>query len=139
MTHQQAVSVVAAPLALVERTVRRIEEWPKFLDGVEEVTRTSFGRYRFVVRDGSSTRTGSVAVTEHPGEHRVMWRSVAGPRFEGEIKLSPADAGHTRVSLTLTSDPAGFLAGLADLVRTHGASAVIDLQRLEATVLEAPA
>jgi uncharacterized membrane protein len=135
MTHQQAVSVVAAPLDAVERRLRDVGHWPQFLLGLEEVAETSFGRYTFLLRDRSSVREVEVAVVAHPGEHRIVWHALAGPRFDGEVRLAAVDARHTRVSLTLTAEPAGFLASLGDLAHMgHHSTAVLDLQRLEALV-----
>jgi uncharacterized membrane protein len=140
MTHQEAVSVVAAPLEAVERRLRDVTNWPQFLLGLDEVTETSFCRYCFTVRDGRSTRVVDVAVTPHAREHRTVWRALAGPRFDGEIRLAAVDEGHTRVSLSLTAEPAGFLAGLSDMVRmSHTTTAMLDLQRLEAMVTGASA
>jgi uncharacterized membrane protein len=135
MTHQEAVSVVAAPLETVERRLRDVASWPQFLLGLDEVSETSFCRYCFTVRDGRSTRVIDVAVTPHPREHRIVWRSLAGPRFDGDVRLAAVDEGHTRVSLSLVAEPGGFLAGLSDMVRMgHTTTAMLDLQRLEAMV-----
>ena len=132
MTHQEAVTVVAAPLETVERAVRDVTHWPRFMIGLAEVAGTSFGRYTFVVRDRSSVREVDVAVVAHPRDHRISWRALAGPRFDGEIRLTPVDAGHTRVALSLVADPAGFLASLGELAHLQRHStAVLDLQRLE--------
>jgi uncharacterized membrane protein len=135
MTHQQAVSVVGAPLDVVESRLRDVGHWPEFLLGLERVTETSFGRYTFAVKDGSRIRDVDVAVVAHPREHRIVWHALAGPRFDGEIRLSTVDARHTKVSLSLTAEPAGFLAGLSEMVSGSGSAshstATLDLQRLE--------
>jgi uncharacterized membrane protein len=134
MTHQQAVSVVPAPLEIVERTLRDVDGWAQFLLGVERVVPTSFGRYTFTVKDGAKTRDVDVSVVAHPGEHRMVWHALAGPRFDGEVRLTPVDDRHTRVTLSLTADPAGFLSGLSDFIRSPGTTASLDLARLEAMV-----
>jgi uncharacterized membrane protein len=134
MTHQQAVSVVAAPLDVVERQLRDVAQWPGFLLGLEKVTEKSFERYTFVVKDGTSTRDVDVAVVAHPGEHRMIWHALKGPRFDGEVRLTAVDAKHTKVSLSLTAEPQGFLAGLSDFVRSSSSTATLDLQRLEGLV-----
>jgi len=131
MTHQQATSVVAAPIRTVESRVRDVLGWPRFMLGVEQVTEISFGRYRFVVRNGSRTRTVDVAVTAHPREHRIVWCALNGPRFDGELRLAEVDADHTRVRLTLRVEPLGLLAGLADMVSSSADAATIDLRRLD--------
>lgn len=134
MTHQQAVAVVAAPLPTVEGRLRDVCSWPDFMLGVESVTETSFSRYRFAVSDGRKTREIPVAVTAHPREHRIVWHALSGPRFDGELRLTAVDADRTRVSLSLTADPAGFLASLADFLHTEKVTAELDLQRLERLV-----
>ena len=135
MTHQQAFSVVAAPLETVERTVRDVGHWPQFLLGLAEVAETSFGRYTFIIRDRVSVREAEVAVVAHPRDHRIVWRARAGPRFDGEIRLFPVDGSHTRGSLSLVADPTGFLGSLSELAHLQRQStALLDLQRLESVV-----
>lgn len=136
MTHQQAVAVVPAPLETVEHRLRDVGAWPRFLTGLERVVETSFGRYRFSVKDPCSrTRDIEVAVVAHPGEHRMVWHALTGPRFDGEVRLAAVDTHHTRVSLSLVADPAGFLAGLSDFIRSSQTTATLDLQRLEEMIL----
>jgi uncharacterized membrane protein len=135
MTHQQAVSVVPASLESVERRLRAVGDWPEFLLGLERVAETSFGRYTFTVKEGTKERDVEVAVVAHPGEHRIVWHALAGPRFDGEVRLTAIDAHHTRVTLSLTAEPAGFLSALSDFVRSPATTATLDLQRLETMVL----
>jgi uncharacterized membrane protein len=141
MTHQNTVSMVAAPVDVVERQLRDVPSWPQFMVGVSQVRQTSFGRYVFDLSDGVKTRSAQIAVTAHPREHRIVWHALAGPRFSGEFRLSAVDSGHTRVALTLTVDPSGFLSGLTDFISTKDATstATRDLQQLEAMVVSSRA
>lgn len=135
MTHQEATAVVPVPLADVESRLTDVTRWSTFLAGVREVTETSFQRYRFVIADGGdAVREVDAAVVPHPREHRFAWHSLAGPRFDGEIRLSAVDDRHTRVHLSLVAEPAGFLAGLTEMLGTAHSTATVDLQRLEAHV-----
>jgi uncharacterized membrane protein len=134
MTHQEASAVVSLPVAEVETRLRQVEQWPNFLIGVDGVTTSSFERYAFTVRSGRHTRVVPVAVLARPREHRIAWRALAGPAFDGEFRLHALDDGRTRVVLSLTAEPAGFLAGLGEMVgsSTSMSTAMLDLQRLEA-------
>jgi uncharacterized membrane protein len=76
-----------------------------------------------------------MAVTPHPGEHRIVWRSLRGPACRGEWRLVPVDEGHTRVRLTIATDPATFAQGLAEMLSPSKDTAACDLQRLEAYLL----
>lgn len=134
MTHQQASAVLSAPLAAVEACVREVEAWPEFVVGVQSVTALAYQRYRFTIKDGRSTRAVDVAVVPHPKEHRISWHSISGPRFEGELRLSPSDERCTKAVLSLTAEPAGFLAGLSELLGHSDSSAEITLQQLDTVV-----
>ena len=132
MTHQEATSTVEAPLDQVWTRVAAVEDWPDFLAGVRSVRRTSHERYVFTVVDGGHrVRDVEVAVGHHPKEHRIAWRALSGPRFDGEVRLAAAGPARTTVALTLTAEPAGFLAGVAELAGVTVPAAVLDLQRLD--------
>ncbi|MFN0284921.1 MAG: SRPBCC family protein [Kineosporiaceae bacterium] len=139
MTHQEASSVVKLPLARVYERLARVEDWPQFLMGVEAVRRTGHDRFVFTVKDGANrVRDVDIAVGRRPGEHRIAWHALGGPKFDGELRLAEAGSQHTRVQLMLTAEPAGFLAGLSEMVGASAPAAVIDLQRLEAHLGAAP-
>jgi uncharacterized membrane protein len=132
MTHQEASTVVNLPVARVYERLARIEDWPRFLMGVQAVQRTGHDRFTFSVQDGRNrVRDVHVAVGRRPGEHRIAWHALGGPKFDGELRLADAGSLHTRVHLVLTAEPARFLAGVSEMVGAAPPAAVIDLQRLE--------
>ena len=131
MSHQEASWVVPQTLSVVEERLREVESWSMFLEGLRLVTKTAHQRYRFVVSSGRTTREVNVAVIAHPRDHRFSWKATAGPRYEGEIRLSAVDDQHTRVRLTFTSDPVGFVSGIAELFGSSNDAAQVDLARLE--------
>jgi uncharacterized membrane protein len=139
MTHQEASAVVNLPVSEVDARLREISSWPRFLVGLTDVVKTAHERYTFIVVDGRSTREVPVCAIPHPREHRVSWKALAGPAFDGEFRLHPEGDRQTRVTLSLVAEPAGFLDGLSDMVHPHGTStAEVVLQRLEKFLL-APA
>jgi hypothetical protein len=134
MAHQEATTVVSAPLAVVEERLTDVESWPAFLVGLEGATKTAHQRYQFRLRQGRSVYDAAVAVLHHPREHRFSWRVVDGPAFDGELRLAEVDSGHTRIVLSLRSQPRSFVAGMAELFSSNDDNAVRDLQRLDATL-----
>jgi uncharacterized membrane protein len=131
MTHHEASTVVNLPVAEIETQLRRIEEWPQYVPGVESVTRTAFERYVFRVRSGDDIRDVHVAVVAHPRDHRITWRALSGPAYGGEFRLH-SEGQRTRVGLSLTAEPAGFLSVVTELVAGSTAAADVGLQRMEA-------
>lgn len=130
MSHQEATSVVPLPLDEVEERLRDVETWPLFIEGLELITKTAHQRYRMVVRSGRTTREVHAAVLEHPKENRFSWKSLGGPRYDGELRLTAVDDRHTRIKLVFTADPVGFVSGLAEMFGTKNDTAEIDLGKL---------
>jgi uncharacterized membrane protein len=139
MAQQEASTIVPVPLATVEARLRQVERWPEFLIGLQHAAKTGPDRYRFTLNDGARPREVDVAVVRHARDHRTLWRSLSGPSCRGEWRLTPVDAAHTRVQLTLAVDPAGFFQGLAEMLGTSKDTAACDLQQLEAFLTAEPA
>jgi hypothetical protein len=129
MTRQEASAVVSVPMDVIKHKLQDVESWPGFLVGVEEVRKTSFERYMFVVRDGQNTREVPVSVVDRP--QRWTWHSLSGPTFEGELRMYPVDSRRTRLVLKLTSDPVCFLAYLTEMLVASHSTADVDLLQLE--------
>ena len=139
MTHQEASAVVSLPVSEVDAKLREISSWPRFMVGLLDVIKIAHERYTFVVRDGHSVREVPVCAIPHPREHRVSWKALSGPAFDGEFRLHPENDRQTRIAVSLVAEPAGFLAGLSDMLHPPVTStAELVLQRLEAH-LHAPA
>jgi hypothetical protein len=133
MTQQEASVTVGVAAPQVERRLRDVTFWGSFLIGVGKVTKTSHDRYVFHLDDGRDLR---VAVRWHPREHSFTWRALGGAVFEGSLRLAPVNSTCTRLSLQLTTRPAGFVANLTEMIGTSRARAEIDLQRLDSFVHE---
>lgn len=131
MTHQEASAVVSLPVAEVDTRLREISSWPRFVVGLEDVVKTAHERYTFSVRDGDGLREVPVFAIPHPREHRVSWKALSGPAFDGEFRLRPENERQTRITLTMTAEPAGFLSGLSDMVQSRSSTAELVLHRLE--------
>ena len=134
MRHQEATTTVALPVARVERFVADVEQWPRFVEGLDSVRRTAHERYVFCVHDGRDRRESVVVVRRDAAHHTVTWRSLEGPEFSGCIALAAVDDGHTRVRLELRRHPGTFLAGLAEMVLPRTDRATHDLEALEAAL-----
>lgn len=131
MRTQEATTTVTAPVAEVERFLTDVEQWPRFLVGLDAATRVSHERWVFCVHDGNDRREATVAVRRDAAGHRFTWRSLDGPVYSGCLALTPVDGRHTRVHLELRWHPGTFLAALAEMVLPRGDRAARDLRELE--------
>jgi uncharacterized membrane protein len=135
MLYQEATSVISLPLDVLQTRLQDVERWPSFIVGLESATKLGHERYRFSVADGGERREVVVAVRRIPGEHRVDWRSLEGPRYRGRIELHPVDDRHTTVRLCLESHPGTLTGGFAEMFSPKRSRAVHDLHLLEQHVL----
>jgi hypothetical protein len=108
--------VVTTPLAAVEQRLRDVENWAGFLIDVGQISRVSHERYTFRIVSGNHDRQVPVAVREHPQHKCFVWTALRGPSFDGTIRLAEVEGGWTRVTVSLTRWPDGFLAGLTDML-----------------------
>lgn len=131
MHYQEASTVVGRPLPRVERALARVEDWPRFLEGVVDVTREGHERYTFRIDDGGERREVLLCVHHDGAQHCFTWRSLSGPVFRGHLRLHEVDDAHTAVHLDLESHPTSFLAGLAELLAPRRSRAAVDVQALE--------
>lgn len=100
---EQSIEVNVPPGAAWE-TLMQFEQYPRFMQGVEEVRRLDDRHLRWHTRDGGSGLHWDAEITQQVPGQRIAWRNMDGPRNEGSITLQPARGDCTRVILTLERD-----------------------------------
>ena len=135
MTQQQASLTLAVPRPEIEHRLRDITGWNQFLVDVESVARTSHERYRFRLTDG---REVPVAARFHPHAHRFSWYALSGPPFDGVLHLTEVDPSCTRITLRLTTRPAGAMENFVEMITPSTSRAGVDLLLLDDYLHSAP-
>ena len=133
MSHAARLAV-PAPIDELYDWLRHVENWPRFLDGLEAVEPLGYRRYRWAVTYAGRTSTCDVTVSVDPHEHRISWRHHAGAPFDGVLRLIRVSEHRTEVDLFLSIKPTGLIDGLAELAGRGGWLATRDLQRLRELV-----
>jgi uncharacterized membrane protein len=131
MASQQASAIVNLPLDEVQARLRDVETWPRFLIGLESITRLAHERYRLGVREGKRQYDVDVCLFARPREHRFAWRALARPRWDGELRLSAEGERRTRVRLSLQVEPRGRAAVWSEMVSGTDSHALLDMYRLQ--------
>jgi uncharacterized membrane protein len=115
---RRAVSVrktltVAAPVAEVFDLWSRPENFPRFMEHVQEVQRLSEWRSRWTVRGpGGVAVHWETELTAFVPNEVIAWRTVAGSAVEhaGIVRFQPAGAAATRIDVRMSyTPPAGAL------------------------------
>lgn len=99
----------------------RVEDFPRFMEGVKEVRRIDRTHLHWHASVAGIDKEWDSEITEHKPGRRIAWQSTAGARNAGEVDFEPLDDDRTRVHLIMEYEPenpleaAGEAMGLASL------------------------
>jgi uncharacterized membrane protein len=113
---------VAVPLARVYGFWTQFEDFPRFMEGVEEVRHLDETHLHWRVRIGDRVREWDAELVEVRPDERIAWRATDGVACSEVVSFHPLDDGVTRVTVAAQVDE--VLAGLARRVEQ-------DLQRFK--------
>jgi uncharacterized membrane protein len=109
----------------------QFEEFPRFMDGVQEVTQISDTLTHWKVKVGGATREYDAKITEQLPDVRIAWTSVDGPKNAGVVSFHRIDDATTRVTLQMEAEPDGVLENVADKAGLVNHRAKGDLKRFK--------
>ena len=133
MSHAARLAVPARIDELYD-WLRHVENWPRWLEGLEAVEPLGYRRYRWTITYARRTSTCDVTVSMDPREHRISWRHLTGTPFDGVLRLFPVSEHRTEVDIFLDIKPGGLIDGVVDFSGRGGWLAERDLQRLRELV-----
>src|SRR5262249_25773324 len=98
---------VNAPVQSVYNQWTQFEEFPRFMDGVKEVTKLDDTHLHWHAEIGGRDKEWHAEITEQTPDQRVSWRSISGARNAGTVRFEPVGADRTRVDLAMAYEPEG--------------------------------
>ncbi|KDN20983.1 SRPBCC family protein [Amycolatopsis rifamycinica] len=122
---------VEVPVSTAYNQWTQFEEFPKFMEGVEEIRQLDATRTHWVTRFGGVTREFDATITEQHPDERVAWTSDSGPDHAGVITFHRLDDSHTRVTAQMDIDPEGFAENVADKLGVLDRRVKGDLKRFK--------
>ncbi|MFC4505033.1 MULTISPECIES: SRPBCC family protein [Streptomyces] len=130
-TIKEAVDV-AVPLSLAYNQWTRFEEFPKFMEGVEEVRQVDDLHNHWTTKIGGVRREFDTEIVDQQPDDRITWRSVGGgTRQRGSVRFERLDDAHTRVALTMDIEPSGVAEKGADALGVIDRRVKGDLHRFK--------
>jgi len=120
---------VNAPLNEVYNQWTRFEEFPRFMDGVDEVRRESPNRLFWKAKIGGKEKKWEAEITEQIPNAKIAWRSVDGALNVGAVTFEQLDALQTRVTLSMEYEPEGFIEQAGDALGIPSGQVSDDLNR----------
>jgi len=122
---------VEADVSTVYNQWTQFAEFPRFLEGVQEVRQLDDTHTHWKSAIAGITREFDATITgQHPDE-RVAWTSDSGPTHSGVVTVHRLDDAHTRVTAQMEIDPDGFAETAADKLGVLDRRVQGDLERFK--------
>jgi uncharacterized membrane protein len=122
---------VAAPVTEVYNQWTQFEDFPQFMEGVEEVRQLDDTLLHWAATVAGKKAEWDAKIVEQEPDRRITWESTDGRRTRGTVTFQEAATGRTRIELSMSYmaegpiERAGSAAGL-DARRVRG-----DLERFK--------
>ncbi|WP_305784891.1 SRPBCC family protein [Symbioplanes lichenis] len=105
---QQAVEI-SAPLHTVYEQLANVENYPRFMTGVQEVRPIGHDQTHWVMDVEGRRREFDAQITERSLDERVSWSTTEGPRLAETLTLRPVGETRTQLVAQLEADVAFLL------------------------------
>ena len=122
---------VEVPIETAYAQWTQFEEFPQFMDGVEEVRQLDDRRLHWVADFGGSRHEWDAEITEQSPEERVAWRNTDGKDNAGVVTFHKLDDDKTRVMVQMDWVPEGIKEKIGDKLGAADRRVKGDLERFK--------
>ena len=127
---------VNAPLHSVYNQWTQFEDFPSFMEGVEEVRQEGDKRLFWRSRIGGTVKEWEAEITHQVPDERIAWTSTDGSPNSGTVTFQELGPDHTRVTATIAYEPEGLLEKTGDALGIPSGRVQADLERFRAFIEE---
>jgi uncharacterized protein (TIGR02271 family) len=120
---------VDAPLQAVYNQWTQFEDFPHFMEGVEEVRQEGDKKLFWRAKIGGKTKEWEAKITEQVPDQRIAWESIDGSPNSGVVTFDEISPGVTQVTATIGYEPEGLLEKAGDALGIPSAKVEGDLHR----------
>ena len=109
----------------------QFEEFPRFMDGVEEVRQLDDTHLHWVAEVGGEREEWDAEIVSQQPDERIAWTTTSGKGNAGIVTFEPVDEAHSRISLRLSWEPEGMKQKVGSMLGRDGAAVKGDLRRFK--------
>ncbi len=122
---------VEVPVRTAYNQWTQFEEFPRFMEGVEEVRQLNDTKVHWVAEIAGQRREWDAEITEQVPEERISWCSTEGATNSGVVTFHRLGEGKSKVMLQLDFEPEGALEKAGDKLGLVKTRAKGDLKRFK--------
>jgi len=112
----------------------QFEEFPRFMEGIEEVQRTDDRHLHWKASIGGKQKEWDAEINEQEPDRCIAWRSVGGARNGGRVEFRPISPNDTRVTVKMDYDPEGVVENVGDFLGVTSRRVEGDLERFKSFI-----
>lgn len=105
---------VNVPVRTAYNQWTQFEEFPRFMEGVEQVTQLDDTRLHWVANIGGKKVEWDAKISEQIPDKRIVWYSEEGAMQNGMVSFTPLGPNTTRVTLRIDYEPEGMVEEVGD-------------------------
>ena len=122
---------VEVPVNTAYNQWTQFEEFPQFMDGVEQVQQLDDTHLRWVAEIGGKQREWEAEITEQLPDERVAWKSTDGKTNAGVVTFHRLDDNRSKVMVQIDWEPEGMVEELGAKVGADERRVQSDLERFK--------
>jgi uncharacterized membrane protein len=96
---------VDVPLSIAYNQWTQFEDFPKFMDGVQDVRQIDDTHLHWCATVAGKTKEWDAEITEQIPDDRIAWRSTSGARNSGVVTFHRLSPSRTKVTLQMEFQP----------------------------------
>jgi uncharacterized membrane protein len=129
-TYEESIEV-QVPVRTAYNQWTQFEDFPRFMEGVEEVRQLTDTELQWIAEIAGQRREWKAEITEQSPDERIAWTSTEGARNGGVVTFHRIDDGQTRVMLQMEFEPDDGLEKAGDVAGVVKSRVKGDLERFK--------
>jgi uncharacterized membrane protein len=129
-TIEQSIDV-DVPISTAYNQWTQFEEFPRFMEGVEEIRQLDDRHVHWVAEFGGTRHEWDAEIVEQHPEERVAWRNVDGKDNAGVVTFHKIEDAKTRVTVQMDFVPEGIKEKLGTAIGAPDRRVKGDLERFK--------
>jgi uncharacterized membrane protein len=122
---------VKVPVRTAYNQWTQFEEFPKFMEGVQEVRQLTDTELQWIAKIAGQRREWKAEITEQRPDERIAWTSTEGAKNGGVVTFHRLDDSQTKVMLQMEFEPDDTLEKVGDVTGVLKSRVKGDLARFK--------
>ena len=122
---------VNVPVSTAYNQWTQFEEFPRFMEGVEDVKQTDDTHLRWVVSNQGRRYEFDTEISEQRPDERVAWKTTDGKSHAGVVTFHRLDDNSCKIMVQMDWEPEGMLETLGSALGSDDRRVGADLERFK--------